>query len=315
MRLPFRRRERARSTRKGRRWRQRRPLRHLSRQICTAHGSTQGRRHALTATQITTDHQQLRRAPGRRTRPRHADPGRAPRSASATCSPSNSRTRTRCATRCRRWSSSSASPTRPRSATRSSSTDAWRPTSHELCATMFIELDQDADVRAELARLDGIQNAVEPRDRPVGAGDGRRPSRVRRRRAARAGRGPRRPSDTVSVHVVRFTLTDEQRDAFRDPQVPVELVVEHPEYAESTPITGATRLSLLADLALDQPRRLTLGAASPRLPPPLPAISPVGLPECACGSSSSTGPRQGATSWFGYPPVDGVGRHDHLAVV
>jgi hypothetical protein len=62
---------------------------------------------------------------------------------------------------------------------------------------------------------------------------------------------PDRPSDTVSVHVVRFTLSDEQRDAFRDPQVPVELVVEHPEYSEGTPIAGPTRLSLLADLALE----------------------------------------------------------------
>jgi hypothetical protein len=35
--------------------------------------------------------------------------------------------------------------------------------------------------------------------------------------------------------------------------VPVELVVDHPEYAENTPITGATRLSLLADLTLGGP--------------------------------------------------------------
>jgi hypothetical protein len=57
----------------------------------------------------------------------------------------------------------------------------------------------------------------------------------------------------VSLHVVRFTLSDDQRDAFRDPAVPVELVVDHPEYSESTPIAGATRLSLLADLALVSP--------------------------------------------------------------
>jgi Protein of unknown function (DUF3501) len=120
------------------------------------------------------------------------------------------------------------------------------PTSHELCATLFIELDQDADVRGELARLSGIQNAVAlDISQPDGAGT----SRV----TAVELRGPDedldRPSDTVSVHVVRFTLNGDQRDAFRDPNVPVELVVDHPEYSESTPITGATRLSLLADLA------------------------------------------------------------------
>jgi hypothetical protein len=121
------------------------------------------------------------------------------------------------------------------------------PTSHELCATLFIELDQDADVRGELARLSGIQNAVALE---IAHPDGSGTSRI----AAVELRGPDedldRPSDTVSVHVVRFTLNGDQRDAFRDPNVAVELVVDHPEYAESTPITGATRLSLLADLTL-----------------------------------------------------------------
>jgi Protein of unknown function (DUF3501) len=131
------------------------------------------------------------------------------------------------------------------------------PTSHELCATMFVELDQGADVRAELARLDGIQNAVSLEfGNADGAADGAadaRPIRVSAVELRGLDENPDQPSDTVSVHVVRFTLTDEQRDAFRDPQVPVELVVEHPEYAESTPITGPTRLSLLADLALTSP--------------------------------------------------------------
>ncbi len=121
------------------------------------------------------------------------------------------------------------------------------PNSHELCATMFIELEQDADVRGELARLAGIQDAVQLEiTRPDGE-----PWVVRAAELRGLDDDPDRPSDTVSVHVVRFTLSDEQRDAFRDPSVPVELVVEHPEYAESAPITGPTRLSLLSDLALN----------------------------------------------------------------
>ncbi len=124
------------------------------------------------------------------------------------------------------------------------------PTSHELCATMLVELDQDVDVRSELARLAGIQNTVRLE---IGSGVGSGPSAA----VGTEQRGPdedlNRPSDTVSVHVVRFTLSDEQRDAFRDPDVGVELVVEHPEYSESTPIKGATRLSLLTDLALPTP--------------------------------------------------------------
>jgi hypothetical protein len=123
------------------------------------------------------------------------------------------------------------------------------PTSHELCATMFIELDQDADVRAELGRLNGIQHAVRLE---IPSDDG-----VATYSAGVELRGLdedlERPSDTVSVHVLRFTLSDDQRDAFRNPAVPVELSVDHPEYSESTPIAGATRLSLLADLALTTP--------------------------------------------------------------
>jgi hypothetical protein len=120
------------------------------------------------------------------------------------------------------------------------------PSSHSLCATMFIELDQGADVRDELARLRGLQNTVRLEFPGLDA--------EALAAAATEVRGldedPDRPTDTVSVHVLRFELTPEQRDVFRDPVAAVELVVDHPEYAESTPIAGATRLSLLADLAL-----------------------------------------------------------------
>jgi hypothetical protein len=127
------------------------------------------------------------------------------------------------------------------------------PGSHELCATMFIELDQGADIRAELARLEGIQHALSLEIGPSTIASDGQPSRAPGVELRGLDEDPERPSDTVSVHVVRFTLTDEQRDAFRDPKVPVELVVDHPEYAENTPITGATRLSLLADLTLGGP--------------------------------------------------------------
>jgi hypothetical protein len=124
------------------------------------------------------------------------------------------------------------------------------PTSHELCATMFVELDQDADVRSELGRLAGIQNAVRLE---IGSGVGSDPSIAVGTELRGLDEDLDRPSDTVSVHVIRFKLSDEQRDAFRDPEVAVDLAVEHPEYSESTPIKGATRLSLLADLALTTP--------------------------------------------------------------
>jgi len=54
------------------------------------------------------------------------------------------------------------------------------------------------------------------------------------------------------VHFLRFSFDDQARDAFRDPSVVVELVVEHPAYAAAVPLEGDLRLLLLADLSLDQ---------------------------------------------------------------
>jgi hypothetical protein len=117
------------------------------------------------------------------------------------------------------------------------------PTSHELCATMFIELSDTAAVRDELARLSGIQDAVsiEVGEHVVSSYELHGPDE-----------NPDAPDhETVSVHVLRFRFDDAARDAFRDPDVPARLVVDHPEYSDDTPISGETRLSLLADLALD----------------------------------------------------------------
>lgn len=118
------------------------------------------------------------------------------------------------------------------------------PTSSELCATLFIELPDLATVREELRRLAGIQHAF-----AIEVGG----ERVR---------GVELPgldettgdTETVSVHVLRFRFSEAQRDAFRDPAVPAELVVDHPEYSESVALTGATRTSLLADLAFEGSR-------------------------------------------------------------
>ena len=115
------------------------------------------------------------------------------------------------------------------------------PTSHELCCTLFIELDDVQTVNDELARLSGVQHSlridvggesVPGRELPGVEEDGE-------------------SQTTASVHFLRFTFTDDQRDAFRDPSVSASLVVDHPEYADEVPINGPTRISLLADLALD----------------------------------------------------------------
>ena len=112
------------------------------------------------------------------------------------------------------------------------------PTSHELSATLFLELPDMATLKAELPRLVGIEDRFSlDIGGSVAQGVGEE--------------GRSRDDYTATVHYLRFPLTDEQRDAFRDPSVPVEIAVDHPNYSESAPIPDAMRLSLLADLALD----------------------------------------------------------------
>ncbi|CAO5173976.1 DUF3501 domain-containing protein [Frankia sp. AiPs1] len=115
------------------------------------------------------------------------------------------------------------------------------PGSHVLAATIFIELDVLASVRDELRRLAGLQHSV---FLEIGG------TRVAGEDIPGLDEDPDVPSETVSVHMVRFVLGEAARDAFRDPQVPAELVIDHPAYNDGTPLTGATRRALIADLAL-----------------------------------------------------------------
>lgn len=115
------------------------------------------------------------------------------------------------------------------------------PNSHELAATLFVELDDARSAREELSRLRGIQHrlAVVVGEHRVSAVELPGPEED----------GP--AEETYSVHFLRFRFDDESRDAFRDPDIQAKLAVEHAEYADEVPITGATRRSLLADLSMN----------------------------------------------------------------
>jgi hypothetical protein len=114
------------------------------------------------------------------------------------------------------------------------------PSSHELCCTLFIELDDVSTVKEELSRLAGLHKALS-----IEVGGERVPG-VELPGEAEAG-----PSEeTYAVHFLRFRFSDEARDTFRNPDEPASLVVDHPAYADEMPIEGSTRLALLADLAL-----------------------------------------------------------------
>ena len=112
------------------------------------------------------------------------------------------------------------------------------PTPNELSATLFLEFPDMGTLKEELPRLAGIEHTLS-----LKVGD----EVVK----AIGEEGRSREDYTATVHYLRFPMTDDQRDAFRDPSVPAELAVDHPNYADSAPVPAEARLSLLADLALD----------------------------------------------------------------
>jgi hypothetical protein len=119
------------------------------------------------------------------------------------------------------------------------------PGTHRLVATMLVELTDPSLVKDELARLEGLQRSVS-----LVIGEPGAELVVRAEEIPGPDEDPDTPSALVSVHVLRFPFTAAARDAFRDPAVPAELTVDHPEYADATPISGRTRALLLADLSL-----------------------------------------------------------------
>ena len=109
------------------------------------------------------------------------------------------------------------------------------PGPDELSATLMIEIPDMDHIRPELDRLIGIDEHV------VLEVDGKRVRATFDEKQFEEDR-------IAAVQYVRFPLGAELAAAFRDPERPVVLRVEHPNYRESTPIEGASRASLAADL-------------------------------------------------------------------
>jgi Protein of unknown function (DUF3501) len=110
------------------------------------------------------------------------------------------------------------------------------PGANELSATLMIEIPETKRIRAELDRLIGIDEHV---FLDVGT------------ESVRATFDPKQfESDRISaVQYVRFPLGPTLACKFCDRSVPVTLRVEHPNYRESTAITGHSRESLIGDLS------------------------------------------------------------------
>jgi hypothetical protein len=115
----------------------------------------------------------------------------------------------------------------------------------ELSASLYIELTSRAEMEQWLPRLVGIEGSVVLSILPVGA-NGSGPVVVRNSVDSEHATNLTREEITAAVHFVRFSLTPAQIEDFRTGTVSVG--IDHPEYAESTPLANEVRDTLLEDL-------------------------------------------------------------------
>lgn len=110
------------------------------------------------------------------------------------------------------------------------------PHEHALSATLMIEIPNQTSIRPQLDRLIGIDEHV---FLDIGGES-----------VAAVFDDKQFQQDRISaVQYIRFPLGRERAAQFRDPSVPVELRVDHPNYSGKTVIEGEARASLSADLA------------------------------------------------------------------
>ena len=112
------------------------------------------------------------------------------------------------------------------------------PNPGQICATMFIELTTDEQMREWLTKLAGVEHAV----RLVLSDGTEIPAIIDEQHSE----GLTRDHVTAAVHYLRWEFTPEQVAAFGAGNVPLR--IDHPEYLEVTELGDATRAELLTDL-------------------------------------------------------------------
>ena len=115
--------------------------------------------------------------------------------------------------------------------------NALIPDAGELSATMLIEITESDNIRDELVRLIGIDEAVR-----LAIGE-----RFSVRGEFEAGHS--KEDKLSAVQYVRFVFDPAARAAFVAGQEPVRLIIEHPNYRHAAVIADAVRASLADDLA------------------------------------------------------------------
>ena len=112
------------------------------------------------------------------------------------------------------------------------------PETGQLCATLFLELTSEDQVREWLPKLAGLENSIS-----LLLADG---SRVRGEIDAQHAAGLTRDDVTAAVHYLTFNFTPEQVNAFEAGPVTVEC--SQPNYLEASALSDSTKTELLTDL-------------------------------------------------------------------
>ena len=112
------------------------------------------------------------------------------------------------------------------------------PEPGQLCATLFLELTSDDQVREWLPKLAGLENSIS-----LLLSDG---SSVQGEIDAQHAAGLTRDDVTAAVHYLTFNFTPDQIAAFQNGQVSV--VCSQKNYIDSTILGDATVAELLSDL-------------------------------------------------------------------
>ena len=112
------------------------------------------------------------------------------------------------------------------------------PMPGQLCATLFLELTSEDQVREWLPKLAGLEDSI-----CIQLSDG---SKVRGSIDAQHAAGLTRPDVTAAVHYLTFEFTEKQIEQFAFG--PVSVLCDQPNYREVAPFSDETRDELLTDL-------------------------------------------------------------------
>lgn len=112
------------------------------------------------------------------------------------------------------------------------------PNPGQLCATLFLELTSEEQVREWLTKLAGLENSIF-----IQLSDG---TKIRGAIDAQHAAGLTRPDVTAAVHYLTFEFTPEQVEQFAFG--PVSVVCDQPNYLQMADLLEATKTELLTDL-------------------------------------------------------------------